>query len=180
MREILKEHGVTCIYITHKIEEFFRIADTITVLRDGKIITTQPTEELDREKLVSHMVGREMTERFPQGHHTPGDIIFEVKDLHAKDPTADREVIKGASFDLREGEILGIAGVDGNGQVELVEAITGLRKVESGRMVLKGKDITGMSIRQRIKAGMAHIPEDRHKYGLVLDYSLENNIILKC
>jgi D-xylose transport system ATP-binding protein len=97
----LKEHGVTCIYITHKLEEFFRIADTITILRDGRVITTQPTKELNREKLVSFMVGREMKERFPKGNRRPGEVIFEVEDLHAQDPEADREILKGVSLNLR-------------------------------------------------------------------------------
>ena len=110
----LKEHGVTCIYITHKLEEFFRITDSITVLRDGKAVTTQPTTQLTQEKLVSYMVGREMKERFPKGNRKPGEVIFEVEDLHAVDPNeTSRKVLKGVTFNLRRGEISGHCRPDG-------------------------------------------------------------------
>src|SRR5512136_583217 len=102
----LKGHGVTCIYVTHRLEEFAKIADTVTVLRDGKVVTTQPTAALNQEKLVGYMVGREMRERFPEGHRQPGEVIFEVENLHALDPDqASVEVLKGVSFNLRKGEI---------------------------------------------------------------------------
>jgi D-xylose transport system ATP-binding protein len=119
----LKEQGVTCIYITHKMDEFFRIADNVTVLRDGKFVTTQPTSQLTPEKLVSYMVGREMKERFPKGNRHPSETIFEVQDLRATH--ADRDVLKGVSFDLRRGEVLGIAGLMGSGRTELVMTIFG-------------------------------------------------------
>jgi len=107
----LKSHGVTCIYITHKLEELFRITDQITVLRDGKVITTQPTETLDEEKLVSYMVGREMKERFPEGNRKPGEVIFKVENLHAQDPNDNsRKVLNGVNFDLRRGENLELLG----------------------------------------------------------------------
>ena len=139
----LKEHGVTCIYITHKLDEFFRITDSITVLRDGKVITSQPTKDLSVEKLVTYMVGREMKERFPAGNRHPGDVIFEVEDLHAQDPdAADREVIRGVSFDLRKGEILGIAGLMGSGRTELVTTIFGeYGKITRGKIKLNDREL---------------------------------------
>lgn len=176
----LKEHGVTCIYITHKLEELFRITDTVTVLRDGKVITTQPTKDLNRETLVSYMVGREMKERFPKGQHHPGEVIFEVEDLHAKDPEADREVIKGVSFNLRKGEILGIAGLMGSGRTELVMTIFGeYGKITRGTIKLEGqvlKKITSSS--QAMLYGISLIPEDRKRHGLVLIQSVLKNISL--
>jgi D-xylose transport system ATP-binding protein len=124
--ETLKSLGVTCIYITHKLDEFFRAADTITVMRDGKVVTTQPTKNLTRESLVSYMVGREMKERFPKGNRHPGEVILEVEDLHALAPeSTTREVLKGVSFSLHRGEILGIAGLMGSGRTELVTTLFG-------------------------------------------------------
>jgi D-xylose transport system ATP-binding protein len=176
----LKEHGVTCIYITHKLEELFRITDTITVLRDGQVITTQPTTNLTREQLVSFMVGREMKERFPKGNHHPGEVIFEVEDLHAQDPNMDREVLKGVTFDLRKGEILGIAGLMGSGRTELVMTIFGeYGKIIHGTMRLEGKDlrhITNSSI--AMQQGISLVPEDRKRHGLVLIQSILKNISL--
>lgn len=177
--DTLKEHGVTCIYITHKLEEFFRISDTITVLRDGQVITSQPTKDLTREKLVSYMVGREMTERFPEGHHTPGDVVLEVKNLWARDPRADRDIIKGVSFDLRKGEILGIAGLMGSGRTELVMTIFGeYGKIREGSITLDGEDIKVSSSREAMGKGISLVPEDRKRHGLVLIQSVLKNISL--
>lgn len=179
--ETLRSHGVTCIYITHKLEELFRITDTITVLRDGKVITSQPTKDLDRERLVSHMVGREMKERFPQSdeHHTPGKVVLEVKDLHARDPQADREVIRGVSFQLHEGEILGIAGLMGSGRTELVATIFGeYAKITSGTILLNGQPIEVKNSRQAMAHGIGLVPENRKTHGLVLMQSVLRNISL--
>ncbi|MBN1451043.1 MAG: ATP-binding cassette domain-containing protein [Anaerolineales bacterium] len=177
--DLLRTHGVTCIYITHKIEEFFRISDTITVLRDGKVMTTQPTQELSREKLVSYMVGREMTERFPEGHYTPGDVIFEVENLHAQDPYSSREVIKGVTFDLRRGEILGIAGLMGSGRTELVMTIFGeYGKITQGTLKLEGHALKLANSRDAMLAGISLVPEDRKRHGLVLLQSVLKNISL--
>jgi D-xylose transport system ATP-binding protein len=176
----LKEHGVTCIYITHKLEELFRITDTITVLRDGKVITSQPTQALNLEKLVSYMVGRDMTERFPKGHRHPGEVIFEVEDLHAQDPDqTEREVVKGVSFNLRKGEILGIAGLMGSGRTELVMTIFGeYGKITRGSVKLDGRELRLTSSRQAMLQGISLVPEDRKRHGLVLIMSILRNISL--
>ena len=173
----LKELGVTCIYISHKMEEFFRITDTVTVLRDGKVVTTQPTKDLTSEKLVSYMVGREMKERFPKGNRHPGKVIFEVKDLHAD--KADREILKGVSFDLREGEILGIAGLMGSGRTELVMTIFGeFAKITQGALVLGGREIKIANSHSAMENGISLVPEDRKRHGLVLMQSVLKNISL--
>ena len=176
----LKEHGVTCIYITHKLEELFRITDTITVLRDGKVITSQPAKDLNLEKLVSYMVGRDMTERFPKGNRNPGEMIFEVEDLHAHDPDqTEREVVKGVSFNLRRGEILGIAGLMGSGRTELVMTIFGeYGKISHGTVKLEGRELTLKSSRQAMLQGISLVPEDRKRHGLVLIMSILRNISL--
>jgi D-xylose transport system ATP-binding protein len=176
----LKSLGVTCIYITHKLEEFFGITDTITVLRDGKVITTQPAEDLSIEKLVQHMVGREMTERFPEGNRHPGEVIFQVKDLHAQDPReAGKEVVKGVTFDLRKGEILGIAGLMGSGRTELVMTLFGeYGKITRGTVTMEGKDVNVTSSRRAMVEGLSLVPEDRKRHGLVLMQSVLKNISL--
>jgi D-xylose transport system ATP-binding protein len=176
----LKEHGVTCIYISHKVEEFFRIADSITVLRDGKVVTTQPTQALNLEKLVSYMVGREMKERFPKGNRKPGEVIFEVQDLHAQDPDqTDHEVLKGVSFNLRKGEILGIAGLMGSGRTELVMTIFGeYGKITQGKVKLEGHELKIKRSRQAMLEGISLVPEDRKRHGLVLIQSVLKNISL--
>lgn len=176
----LKEHGVTCIYITHKLNEFFAITDTITVLRDGRVITTQPTPNLTVEKLVSYMVGREMTERFPESHRQPGEVILEVEDLHAADPEESaREVLKGVNFTLRKGEVLGIAGLMGSGRTELAMTIFGeYGKITQGTVKLAGRDLDIKSSQAATKEGISLVPEDRKRHGLVLIQSILRNISL--
>ena len=176
----LKEHGVTCIYVTHRLEEFFKIADTITVLRDGKVVATRPTTEMSQEKLVGYMVGREMKERFPKGHRQPGEVILEVEDLHALDPDqANVEVLKGVSFNLRKGEILGIAGLMGSGRTELVTTIFGeYGRPTQGTVRLEGRVIKVRSSRQAMHQGISLVPEDRKRFGLVLIQSVLRNISL--
>jgi D-xylose transport system ATP-binding protein len=176
----LKDHGVTCIYISHKLEEFFRITDSITVLRDGKVVTTQPTQNLNVEKLVSYMVGREMKERFPKSNRHPGEVIFEVEDLHAQDPqNAEHKVIKGVSFNVRQGEILGIAGLMGSGRTELVMTIFGeYGKITKGKVKLEGRELKIKSSRDAMLQGISLVPEDRKQHGLVLIQSILKNISL--
>ena len=176
---LLRDHGVTCFYITHKLEEFFRIADTITVLRDGEVITSQPTEDLTQEKLVNYMVGREMTERFPPGQYTPGEVIFEVENLHARDPESGRDVLHGVDFDVRKSEILGIAGLMGSGRTELVMTIFGeYGKITDGEVRLHGKVLHIRNSREAMLAGISLVPEDRKRHGLVLIQSVLKNISL--
>src|SRR5512138_1927594 len=176
----LREHGVTCIYISHKLEEFFKITDSITVLRDGKTVLTRPTKELNLESLVSNMVGREMKERFPKGNRKPGEVVFEVEDLHALDPadTSD-EVVKGVSFNLRRGEILGIAGLMGSGRTELVTTLFGeYGKINQGKIKMEGREITVRNSREAMQQGISLVPEDRKQHGLVLIQSILRNISL--
>ncbi len=178
--ENLRKHGVTCIYITHKLNEFFRITDTVTVLRDGQTVTTQPTKDLTEEKLVNYMVGREMTERFPAGNRKPGEVMFAVEDLHATDPNnSSRKVIDGVDFDLRRGEILGIAGLMGSGRTELVTTIFGeYGKITKGKIKLENKELKFKSAREAIEHGVSLVPEDRKGQGLVLIQSILKNISL--
>lgn len=176
----LKSHGVTCIYITHKLDEFFRITDTVTVLRDGKTVVTSPTNQLNQQKLVSYMVGREMKERFPKGNRKPGDVIFEVDDLHAQDPTdSSRRVLKGVSFNVRKGEILGIAGLMGSGRTELVTTIFGeYGKVIQGTIKVQDRELKINSARDAMQNGISLVPEDRKRLGLILIQSILKNISL--
>ena len=178
--DTLRSLGVTCIYITHKLEEFFRITDNVTVLRDGKTVTTQPTKDLTREQLVSYMVGREMTERFPKGNRKPSEVILQVDDLHAQDPNdANHKVLNGVSFDLRRGEILGIAGLMGSGRTELVTTIFGeYGKITQGKMTMEGRELSVGSARDAMHQGLSLVPEDRKGQGLVLIQSILKNISL--
>lgn len=176
----LKQHGVTCIYISHKLEEFFQITDSITVLRDGRKVVTQPTRQLDIASLVHNMVGREMRERFPKGNHRPGEVILEVEDLCAPDPQ-DRSyaIVDGVNFNLRRGEILGIAGLMGSGRTELVMTLFGeYAKINHGRVKMEGKEITIRNSRDAMKHGISLVPEDRKRHGLVLMQSILRNISL--
>ncbi len=176
----LKEHGVTIIYITHKLAEFFKITDTVTVLRDGQVITTQPTHQLSVEKLVSYMVGREMKERFPESKRRPGEVILEVEDLRANDPQeSTREVLRGVSFNLRKGEILGIAGLMGSGRTELAMTIFGeYGKITHGLIKYKGRAIKVKNAHEAMLQGISLVPEDRKRHGLVLIQSILKNISL--
>ena len=159
----LRDHGVTCIYISHKLDEFFQISDSITVLRDGKVITSQPTKNFNMESVVRHMVGREMTERFPKGNRHPGDVIFEVEDLHAVNPDdKSNEIVKGVSFNVRKGEIFGIAGLMGSGRTELVMTIFGeYGKITKGKIKLEGKEIKIPNSHEAMLQGISLVPEDR-------------------
>ncbi len=176
----LKAHGITCIYITHRLEEFFRITDRVTVMRDGKAVVTEATENLSVEKLVRHMVGREMKERFPKGNRKPAEVVFDVKDLQALDPNdSNRKVLNGVNFDVRRGEILGIAGLMGSGRTELVMTLFGeYGKVINGKIKLGDKEIKPRSAREAIDAGLSLVPEDRKGMGLVLIQSILKNISL--
>ena len=177
MRNLIAE-GKSIILITHKLKEIKAIADRCTVIRRGRLIGTVDVAETSEARMAEMMVGREVNFQVVKAPAKPGKVVLAVENLSVLN---NRKVLglKDFSLEVRAGEIVGVAGVDGNGQVELVEAITGMRRAESGKIMLNGKDITEASVRSRIKAGLAHIPEDRHKHGLILDYSMEDNIALK-
>jgi D-xylose transport system ATP-binding protein len=176
----LKASGVTCIYISHKLEEFFRITDHITVLRDGKTVDTVPTSETTREKIIAMMVGREMKERFPISTRKPGKTILEIRNLTAYDPNnPEKKSVDHVSFSVREGEILGIAGLMGSGRTELVTTIFGEYGVNvTGEIVLHGKPLDIQSARDAMNSRISLVPEDRKALGLILLQSLLQNISL--
>lgn len=181
LMEIMKNmaaEGKTILLITHKLKEIKAIADRCTVIRRGKSIATINVKETSEEKMAEMMVGRHVSFSIDKKPANIGKEVFKIENLcvlsHRKLPA-----VKNISFSARSGEILGIAGVEGNGQTELIEAITGLTKVESGNILINGKNIAGLSVRKRNEQGIGHIPEDRHKYGLVLDFTLEDNMILE-
>jgi ABC-type uncharacterized transport system ATPase subunit len=173
----LKKQGKTIIFITHKLQEVMAISDNVTVMRRGKVVGSVATSETSTDEIATMMVGRQVLFRVERGKADPGEVVLELSGLKVFNKKGVAK-LNGVSLEVREGEILGIAGVEGNGQTELVEVITGLRKPQAGRVVLDGKDITGADPRRVRESGAAHIPEDRHRRGLVLDYSLAFNAIL--
>ena len=175
--ESLTDEGKSIIFITHKLNEVKMISDRVTVIRDGKLIDTVDTDSSTTNDLASMMVGREVLLNIEKEPNEAGDVVLEVEDLHVKN-NRDLMAVDGIDFDVREGEILGIAGVAGNGQSELTEALFGLREVESGNVFFKGQDVADYTTRDIVEAGISHIPEDRQKRGLILDYSLYENLIL--
>lgn len=177
MKRLVAE-GKSIILITHKLKEIKAVADRCTVIRRGKLIGTVDVASASEEQMAEMMVGRKVSFVVDKEEKEAGEVILKVEDLSV---LTSRKVmgLKNFSLEVRKGEIVGVAGVEGNGQTELVEAITGLRRAESGSVFLRGENITDMSIRSRIRSGMAHIPEDRHKRGLVLDYTLEDNMVLE-
>ena len=178
MKNLIGE-GKSIIFITHKLNEIKRAADRCTVLRKGKYIGTVEVAETSKEELSRMMVGRDVSFEVDKSPSNPGNVILEVKNLSVKSETSQKSLLNNVSFKVRAGEILSIAGIEGNGQSELVYAITGLMKSNGGEIILNGKNIENESIRNRTLTGMGHIPEDRHKHGLVLDYTLAENMILQ-
>ncbi|MDU7502029.1 MAG: ABC transporter ATP-binding protein [Finegoldia magna] len=174
----LTELGKSIIIITHKLSEIKAMADYCTVIRRGKFIDKLNVKEIDENILAEKMVGRDVRFNVEKQDQEPGEVVLDIKDLVVKD-SRNIDVVKNLNLQVRRGEIVGVAGVDGNGQSELIEAITGLRKIESGKVTLKGKDITILSPREIIDSGMNTIPEDRQKHGLILDYSIADNLILE-
>ena len=174
----LKEDGTSVVFISHKLNEVLDVSDRVTVLRRGKRIDTVETEGSTERSLARLMVGRDVLLQVEKPPHEPGDVVLEVRDLHAAD---DRglPVVRGVSLEVRAGEIVGLAGVDANGQSELIEAITGLRRPGSGTVRIAGKDVTGRNVRDTLEAGVGHIAEDRHRRGLVLEFSLAENLSLR-
>ncbi|MEM7799542.1 MAG: ABC transporter ATP-binding protein [Chloroflexota bacterium] len=173
----LKERGVSIIFITHKLREVLAVADRITVLRRGKVVGTTTPEGKNETDLASLMVGRDVLLRVDKTAANPGEAVVEIKNLSVRD---EREVmvVKDVSLTVKSGEILGVAGVQGNGQTEMAEVLTGLRTAESGSISIDGKKVPMGSPRFLFEHGMAHVPEDRHKHGLVLPYELTENVAL--
>jgi simple sugar transport system ATP-binding protein len=173
----LADQGKSIIFITHKLREVLRIADRITVLRLGKVVGGTTPKKADESKLATMMVGREVLLRVEKKEANPGEIVLKVEDLKVTD---DRHqlTVDGVSFDVKAGEILGVAGVQGNGQTELVEAVTGLRRPFGGYIHLLGKDVTQAGPREITEIGTAHIPEDRQRDGLVLSFPVSDNLVL--
>jgi simple sugar transport system ATP-binding protein len=169
--------GVSVIFISHKLKEVMEIADRITVLRDGKVVGTTTPAQTSLAILAKMMVGREVILKVDKKPAELGDVVLEVEDVRVMD---DRKqvTVNGVSFEVRAGEILGVAGVQGNGQTELVEALTGLRAIASGIVRILGRDTTRASPRHILEAGVAHVPEDRQRDGLVLNYPVAENLVL--
>jgi simple sugar transport system ATP-binding protein len=174
----LKTEGKTIILITHKLKEITEAADRCTVLRRGRVVATVNVADTTEEALAEMMVGRPVRFGMPKGPAKPGDVVLALEGLTVKGEKG-HDAVRNLSLEVRAGEIVGIAGVDGNGQNELLSAVTGLTAPTAGKVWLKGKDITKASIRERIRRGVGHVPEDRHRHGLVLDFRLDENLILK-
>ena len=175
----LAAEGKSILFISHKLNEIMAVADRCTVLRKGKYIGTVNTKDSTVESLSAMMVGRNVSFHVEKKESHPGDVILSVENMTVASKVHNNNAVKNVSFKVRAGEIVCIAGIDGNGQSEFVYGLTGLEPLVSGRIEMCGKDITKASIRKRSTSGMSHIPEDRHKHGLVLDYSLEYNMILQ-
>ena len=174
----LKKEGKSIIFISHKLNELFEVCDEITVIRKGKYIDTLNVKDTTKEEISALMVGRKINIFSEKPVKKPLNEVLRVEHLTVVDPFSKKKIVNDVSFNVRRGEILTLAGIDGNGQQEVIYGITGLKKTQSGVITLNNKDISSYSVREKIKAGLAHIPEDRHKYGLVLDYSISENSIL--
>ena len=178
MKQLVAE-GKSIIFITHKLNEIKEVANRCSVLRKGKYIGTIDVAQTSKEEMSEMMVGRKVSFHVDKPEMKPGEPVLEVKNLTIASKHEGQHAVKDVSFQVRKGEILCVAGIDGNGQSELVYGISGLAPIESGQILLNGKDITKESIRRKCLDGMAHIPEDRHKDGLVLDFSLQENLVLQ-
>ena len=178
MKNLAKE-GKSILFISHKLNEIMEVADRCTVLRKGKYIGTVNIKDTSKAELSKMMVGRDVDFTVHKEERKPGGVILDVKNVSVASKLHKNNAVKNVSFSVRAGEIVCLAGIDGNGQTEFVYGLTGLEPIKEGTVTLCGKDITKAPIRKRSLAGLSHIPEDRHKHGLVLDYSLENNMILE-
>lgn len=178
MKSLAKE-GKSILFITHKLNEIMEVADRCTIIRKGKYIGTVDIKDTTKEELSRMMVGRNVSFSVDKKPSTPGETVLKVEHMTVPSKAHSNNAVKDVSFNVRRGEIVCIAGIDGNGQSEFVQGLTGLENITGGTITFCGKDITHASIRDRSKAGMSHIPEDRHKHGLVLDYSLEQNMVLQ-
>jgi len=178
MRGFARE-GKSILFITHKLNEIMAVADRCTVLRKGKYVGTVDIKDTNKQELSNMMVGRPVQLQVQKEDAKPGDVILDVKGLTVASRTSKKNAVNDVSFQVRAGEIVCIAGIDGNGQTEMIYGLTGLEKTSAGTITLCGQDISKASIYKRSQAGISHIPEDRHKHGLVLDDTLENNIVLQ-
>ena len=180
MKDLTAE-GKSILFITHKLNEIKQVADRCTVLRRGKYIGTVDVTDTDKEQMSEMMVGRKVNLTVEKSEAKPGEVVMEVKDLCVKSVREGhtKNVVDHVNFQVRKGEIVCIAGIDGNGQTELVHAITGIGNMSEGQILINGEDVTKKPIRYKNTHGMSHIPEDRHKHGLVLDYNLAYNLVLQ-
>lgn len=178
MRGFARE-GKSILFITHKLNEIMAVSDRVTVLRKGKYIGTVNTQKTNKQELSNMMVGRPVQLEIHKKDAVPGETVLDVRNLTVPSKIHKNDAVRGVSFQVHKGEILCIAGIDGNGQTELIHGLTGLEKASAGKITLCGEDISNASIRKRSQTGMAHIPEDRHKHGLVLGYTLEQNLVLQ-
>ena len=174
----LTAEGKSILFISHKLNEIMAVADRVTVLRKGQCIGTVETKDTNQQALSNMMVGRPVQLQVEKDEAHPGDVVLQVKDLRVHSKLPKKDAVQGVSFDVRAGEIVCIAGIDGNGQSELVYGLTGLEKSAGGTVTLCGEEISHTSIRKRLK-NLSHIPEDRHKHGLILDFTLEQNLVLQ-
>ncbi len=175
----LKAEGKSILFISHKLAEIMAVADRCTILRKGKYIGTVETKDTTAQELSALMVGRNVNFHVEKQPENLGDVVLEINNMTVASKTHKNNAVKDVSLKVRAGEIVCIAGIDGNGQTEFVHGLTGLEPLVSGSIKLKGQDITKAPIRRRNTSGMSHIPEDRHKHGLILDYSLEYNFVLQ-
>ena len=178
MKNLAKE-GKSILFITHKLNEIMETADRCTILRKGKYIGTVDIKDTTKEALSKMMVGRNVNFKVDKQPAKPTETVLKIEHMTVPSKMHKNNAVKDVSFHVRRGEIVCIAGIDGNGQTEFVHALTGLEKLTGGKIFFDGKDITNASIRERSKEGISHIPEDRHKHGLVLDYTLEQNMVLQ-
>lgn len=175
----LASEGKSILFITHKLDEIMQVADRCSVLRKGKYIGTVNIKDTTPEKLSAMMVGRDVNFIVEKKPAKPGEVVLNIQGMTVASRRHKNNAVNNVSLQVRRGEIVCIAGIDGNGQTEFVYGLSGLEPLKSGTIIMNGKDITHTPIRERLISGMSHIPEDRHKHGLVLDYSLEDNIILQ-
>ena len=175
----LAAEGKSILFISHKLAEIMAVADRCTVLRKGKYIGTVETKKSSVEELSAMMVGRDVNFHVAKQPANPGDVVLDIEHMSVASKLHKKDAVHDVSLKVRRGEIVCLAGIDGNGQSEFVYGLTGLEPVTAGSITLLGKDITHAPIRRRSVMGMSHIPEDRHKHGLVLDYSLEDNLVLQ-
>lgn len=178
MRNFTKE-GKSILFITHKLNEIMAVADRCTVLRKGKCVGTVNIKDTTKVELSRMMVGRDVEFIVQKDEARPGEPILEVENISVASRSHKKNAVNNVSFTVKKGEIVCIAGIEGNGQSDFIMALTGLEKLNNGKFILCGKDITKANIRNRSKKGMSHIPEDRQKYGLILDFSLEDNLVLQ-